>query len=373
MNNKERNIGLDLLRIISMIMVITLHYLVKGGLLETENVSKFYYVVYYTLEFLSIVAVNCYVLISGYFLVKSEFKIKKFFKLWGEVIFYSAVIYIIIASFGLVPFSIKAAIKSFFPVITNQYWFVNTYLVMYLLSPFFNRLINNISKMEYKKLITILTILFCIFSALPSEMSLDSTGGYGIIWFTCLYFIAGYISLHISSQNINKYKIVYLIIYILCVVLNVFGTILIDYISNIVGINSFRGKLIGYNMPLVLIESLCLFMYFKSSKIKNKTLTKFITLIAPLTFAVYVIHEQPQLVTVLYTNILHTDICYHNPYGILIVISSVLGMFTICTTIEFIRKRIVSTKPFKTIGNIFDNIIEKVVKLINKLLFSVKE
>lgn len=287
----------------------------------------------------------------------------------GYFLFYYN-IYIIIVLFGLKPFNIKDLIKSLFPVITNQYWFVNVYLAMYLLSPFFNKLINNISKIEYKKLLIILIILFSIIGLLPSEMMLDKVGGCGIIWFTCLYFIAGYIRLYVSNKKDDKYKAIYLIIYILCIALNVFGTVLIDYISNLVGTNSFREKLIGYNMPLVLIESLCLFMYFKNSKIKNKTLIKFISLIAPLTFAVYIIHEQPQLVTVLYTNILHTDICYHNPYGILIVMSSVLGVFTICTIIEFIRKIIVNTKIFKNIGNIFDNIIEKITKLINKLLFN---
>ena len=83
----NRNIGLDALRIISIIMVLTLHYLGKGGLLDRNNTSEIYNIIYLLLETLSIVAVKCFILISGYFLCKSEFKLKKFLKLWGEVIF----------------------------------------------------------------------------------------------------------------------------------------------------------------------------------------------------------------------------------------------------------------------------------------------
>ena len=120
----NRNIGLDALRIISMIMVLTLHYLGKGGLLDRNNTSEIYNIIYLLLETLSIVAVNCFILISGYFLCKSEFKLKKFLKLWGEVIFYSIIIYVIFVIIGIEKISISNLVRIIFPVITNQYWFV---------------------------------------------------------------------------------------------------------------------------------------------------------------------------------------------------------------------------------------------------------
>ena len=94
-NNKikeERNIGLDVLRILAMIMIVVLHYLGKGELLKEQNTDYLNHVIYWFCECLCIIAVNCYVLISGYFLVKSDFKIKKFLNLWGQVVFYSATV-----------------------------------------------------------------------------------------------------------------------------------------------------------------------------------------------------------------------------------------------------------------------------------------
>ena len=46
-NYKEkRNIGLDLLRILSMFMILILHLLGKGGMLEKESNSQIYYLIY---------------------------------------------------------------------------------------------------------------------------------------------------------------------------------------------------------------------------------------------------------------------------------------------------------------------------------------
>lgn len=335
----ERNTGLDLLRIISMIMVIMLHYLGKGKLLDINNVYKVNHILFSLLESLSIVAVNCYVLISGYFLVKSEFKFKKFLKLWGEVVFYSIAVYIVVVLLGLKQFSISDAIKSCFPIITERYWFVNSYLAMYLLSPYLNKLIYALSQKEYKNMLLILIILFSVLTVLPSDYLLDQTGGYGIIWFVCLYLIAGYIRLHVTEDTINKYKNKYLLFYIVSSILTAIGFVVLKYLSVKLNVKDISEKLLFYNMPLVLISSVFLFLYFNTIKIKNKNINNIILKIAPLTFAVYLIHEQFTLRTVLYKNILHTEICYHNPYAIFIIIGSVFAIFIVCILIEYIRRK----------------------------------
>ena len=203
---KKRNIGLDSLRIISMIMIVFLHYLGKGGLLDIKNTSNAYHIIYYFIEALCIIAVNCYVLISGYFLIKSKFKWKKVLQLWLETLFYSIFVYVIIVVLGLKEVDIKGIIKSLFPIVTKQYWFINIYLVMYILSPFLNKLINNMNKKEYQKLLIILIICFSIISVFPDAYTLDSSHGYGIIWFICLYLIAGYIRIYDIPKKLKLNK-----------------------------------------------------------------------------------------------------------------------------------------------------------------------
>lgn len=272
--------------------------------------------------------------------MKSEFKIKKFFKIWGEVLFYSVSIYIVVVVLGLREFNIEEAIKSFMPVITNQYWFVNAYLALYLLSPFLNKMVTNLSKEEFKKLIIILIILFSILTMLPLEMALDKTQGCGIIWFVCLYIFAAYIRLHVAEKTGHTKK--YFLGYILSGILLAIIALGVEFICSKLGIDNKREKVIQYDNILLTIESICLFMGCRELYIKNDKITKIIETIAPLTFAVYIIHEQPTLIKVLYSNILHTEICYHNPMGIVIVVSSVILIFMVCILIEYIRKRIVT-------------------------------
>lgn len=66
---KERQINYELLRIIAMLMIVSLHYLSKGGLLGDPSRAKMSATGYaaWLLEAFCLVAVNVYVLISGYF------------------------------------------------------------------------------------------------------------------------------------------------------------------------------------------------------------------------------------------------------------------------------------------------------------------
>ena len=85
----KRRLNYELLRIIAMLMVITLHYLSHTNMLllpGEEGGSK--QIAGMLLESFCIVAVNVYVLISGYFLVEAGFKVKRVLILIGQVLFY---------------------------------------------------------------------------------------------------------------------------------------------------------------------------------------------------------------------------------------------------------------------------------------------
>lgn len=79
----SRNPSFELLRIISMLMVVTLHFLGHGRVLENVRLFSSNFFVAWMIESLAYVTVNCFVLISGYFLVNSKFRVKKLFTLYG--------------------------------------------------------------------------------------------------------------------------------------------------------------------------------------------------------------------------------------------------------------------------------------------------
>ena len=196
-NTRKNNI--ELLRIISMIMIITLHILGHGGLLGNFSPSSVKYYMLWILEGVCYISVNCFVLISGYFNIESKFSLRKLSILLLQVIFYSLIIYLTLCLTGLVQFSPLNLFYSLTPFTSGSYWFATMYIAMYLLSPFVNKLLNTITKTQHLKLILTTVSLFSIIPTLAFySNTFNFGGGYGVVWFLVLYIIAGYI---------RKYKI----------------------------------------------------------------------------------------------------------------------------------------------------------------------
>mgnify|MGYP003300139632 CR=1 FL=1 len=88
--NKRKN-GIELLRIISMLMIIVLHMLGHGGILSSVAPTQSKYYFCWSLEGFCYIAVNCFVLITGYFMSSSKLKIEK--------IIYTSIIKVLWVSF----------------------------------------------------------------------------------------------------------------------------------------------------------------------------------------------------------------------------------------------------------------------------------
>ena len=77
------------------------------------------------INYLCIVAVNCFVLISGYFLVNREIDTKKLSKLWCQVLFYSLLILLFASYYEIVDFNFTLLFRTLFPITSNLYWFIS--------------------------------------------------------------------------------------------------------------------------------------------------------------------------------------------------------------------------------------------------------
>ena len=86
----KRNIGIDLLKIVSMLMIVTLHMLGHGGVLDNMPPMSRCYQVAWLIEIACYGAVNCYALASGFLTARCN--IRKLMELWLQVMFYSLLI-----------------------------------------------------------------------------------------------------------------------------------------------------------------------------------------------------------------------------------------------------------------------------------------
>lgn len=276
-----RNSNLEMLRIISMIMIIALHYLNNGEILNTLTLTDKNYHLCWILESVSYCSVNCFVLISGYFLSnQNSIKYKKIIEILAEVLFYSIVMYLGFCIIGVETFNIKSLIVGYlFPITHGQWWYATVYVVLIVCIPYLNIIANNLNQRSYQK---VLLVFGVIFSVIPSVLFfyVDRIGledGYSLIWFVYLFFWGGYI---------KRFKI-HLNRGILFFFFSVFSlsTYLVKVLQQLCGFEYWN--LYHYNSFTVLGSALCLFLLFlKSRQCSNRI----INTIASTTFGIFLFH-----------------------------------------------------------------------------------
>lgn len=201
--HNQRNSSIELLRIISMIMIVFHHFAVHGGFeWEASNVTipLFWY------NFIIMggkIGVDLFVLISGYFLVNSNgnvFNFRRILKFMGQVFFYSISIYVVFGICGLSDIGIKSLIKALFPITFSSWWFASTYFVLYLLHPFLNKLLHCLNKKNYQYLLVMLVVCWSI---IPT-FTMSQFQGNSLLWFMTLYAIAGYVKIYGFNNKFNS-------------------------------------------------------------------------------------------------------------------------------------------------------------------------
>lgn len=292
----KRQTNFELLRIVAMFMIISLHYLVKGWVatpfpfaVKENPVGVFAWLV----EAFCIVAVNCYVLISGYFLVESAWKPGRVLSLLAQVLFYSLLIPIALLLAGVVSWGdldLYHWIGFAIPFGTEHYWFATAYLIMYLFAPF---LAAGMEKMKKRELQILLALLFAFFSLektiLPVYLATDRYG-YDFGWFLCLFVAAGYIRLYgISwlekqSHAVGGYGISCLLIWLLAMASNTLG-------GEMETFTHYANMLYAYNHLLCVTGAVSLFYVFKNLRIGEGRFAGAVRKLAPYTFGVYLLHE----------------------------------------------------------------------------------
>lgn len=213
MVKKQRNVNLDLLRIVSMLLIVFLHSIDHSGVLENaENCGTgMYFYVRFTYA-LCQVCVNIYVMLSGYFMVTSKFRLHKLVTLWMEASFYSFSLKLLFMVIGLDDFSILSLISCFAPILTGRYWFLTIYVGMYLVSPFLNALIHALDKKQHALLNLLLFAIMSVWVSIhPAIAGMNSGGGWGLTWFVVMYLAAAWLRLYYTP---NKKPVRYFVIFI---------------------------------------------------------------------------------------------------------------------------------------------------------------
>lgn len=295
MEKGKRMAGIELLRILAMMMVVTLHYITNSyGMIELGTEAGMTQYLGTFLESFSIVAVNVFVLITGYFMVESGFKARKLISFIGQILFYSLLIPLILSFLGIEILGkgqgIYGLIQYILPFSTEHYWFATAYIILYLLIPFLNLGAKQLGKKQFQMALLFLLIAFCgIKSICPIALATDHYG-YDAFWFVCLYLTGAYIRLYGVPflEKRGRSQLLYLLssagIFVLTIVLW-------KMYEKTTAVTYYFGVMNHYNFILCFTGAVGLFLTFLKLDLKEGKGRSFILKIAPFSFGIYLLHE----------------------------------------------------------------------------------
>lgn len=363
---------MDLLKIVCMLMIVTLHFISHGGMGTHFPQGSVGYFAVQLLRSACICAVNVFILISGYFLIgKKGLNIKRLLSIVLVIWFYAWGCFILTRIFGIAQYGFKETITSLFPISFKLYWFPTCYLCMYILSPFLNSFLERLSKKAYASFVLLLFLLLSVWNELvPTSDPLNVVGGYSIAWFLFLYCLAGFIRLHGEGFCKNWSSRRWLLLFLL----SVFAIFAVDAVLALLSTKipliveyGLARHFSRYCSILVLAESVCLFMLFKSISVNGVGLQKGIITVSSLTFGVYLLHDNANIRSFLYQDILHLDTFPNGPLAVLMMLGCIVLVFAACCLVEYIRKMVSS---LFTRSGWYNRLCEKWQNRLNDVMYN---
>ena len=351
----SRSSNLELLRIIAMLVIVAHHYVVNSGLMtlikaNPENMNSIMLLIF---GWGGKTAINCFVLITGYFMCKKQITVEKYMKLFTQVLFYNIVIGAVFVIAGYQQLNVKFLITALFPFnnVGNSGSFTTSYLFFFLLIPYINILIKNMSIKEYKVLLCLSLFMYCLLPSIGFKTAFSS-----VIWFSVIYLIGAYIRLFIDAKTVN-YKVMGKLALVF---------LLISWVSIIlmIKVGAYLGKFAPYwlvadeNKILALLLAISTFLFFLKLPLPNSS---FINTISAAAFGVLLIHANSAAMrTWLWKDLLNNVGQYGSQWMMIHAILSVVGIYTVCSIIEICR--------IKYLENIIVDFSTKYIKKITDKL-----
>ncbi len=315
---KVRESQFELLRIVAMAMIIMVHFngvaVEKFLPLTNHSFSQLWGAE--LLESVAIIGVNLFVLISGYFGIRLTAKGLLKYVLW--VLWYSVLLYLIVCCFYPQLFLPKYTEYAVNGISHSSQWFVTCYFYLMVLSPIINGMMERTTYRQHLMIAAALTVINCG-CGWWLQMVFNETGYtvYHMIFIYCLGWVL--------RETLQRYpRFPWMAVSVVCYVLSVGAVMLMmQHLKYF--------KVIGYNNPVIVLESIAFFVIFAQFSFKNR----FINWVASTSFAVYLIHMHfsvwPHVLRPMLSNIYDT----YSGDGYAIISAAIgVAVFVICTLVD---------------------------------------
>lgn len=326
---KNRESSIELLRIISMLMVMLLH--VNFRALNPPSIGSLehsfaFSVVRTVVESFTFICVDVFVLISGWFGIKAKWS--RLLELVFQVMFFCLIVDIYLYfNDQIVTFSFKDVIDL---ILLNDggYWFVRSYIVLYIFVPMLNAYLNTTNKVKLRW-----TLILIFFVQTVQGFVTDNpwySYGYSPLTFMFLYLLARYMRLYPSKQTTYKISTDFCI-YIVTSLLTAIAAL----VFVVVGLNAY--SVLNYLSPLVILAAVYFFLAFTKFHFTNKS----VNYVAISSFAAYLLHGQENFLDCIYCA--HVQMWITHCSKVMFVINSaimIFGLFALAIILDKLRIRL---------------------------------
>lgn len=340
----ERQSNMELLRLVAMMMILVMHMDYGAfGLPTVEGVEQAPMTTFWRIfvEHLCLVAVNVYVLISGWFGIRP--KKKSFVRLIVQVATYSIIITGAFLLLGKTRFKIGYVTDML--IVGKQYWFVVSYLLLYLVSPILNAFVEHSTKREFQWMLLVFFGFQFIYSWIFGLE--EFAGGYSALSFMGLYLLARYVKIYENEdENENCYpdgiasrfthhasrftfSTLFSLYLFIAAITALFVFLAYRWKGDSFG-DACAGIFAHYNSPFIVVSSLLVLLMFSKLQFQSKV----INYLSSSALAVYLIHAHPLLWDE-YLNLFPPIYAkYPNLFGVLLMMFVAVIIFILCIAID---------------------------------------
>jgi len=325
---KQRDSNLELLRIVAMSMIVIYHIFVHGispVYVGSHSILTVWYVRF-------IFGVNLFILISGYYGIRLSWK--SFLSLMWIIVFYKLFHLIVDTTcLGIHHAWWEWIVKPLSAPASGGGWFVDIYILLMLVSPMLNKLLNGCSKGDLLKYSVIVLLLDMGYGFILNKHF--DPYGYSLIHFICLYIIGYGLK---SYQNVSvkdSWKV-----YILVVSCLLLANLLFPDNHWIVKFSN------SYASPFIVLGAIFLFLIFVRTNIAHHP---FINFVAASMFPVYLIHEGGNVSKWYYATVEEWWTTLSISTFLLYTAGFIIALFVLTISVDQLRKKcwsLISCKLF---------------------------
>lgn len=286
---KQRNMGIDLLRLIAMYGIVLIHVLGDSSL--SAPAMSGCYITSWAMYVPALCAVNIYGMISGYVGVNGGTGFKRVLKLWGQVLATSVIIALIVGAFRPDVMTRGPIMSALFPINESTYWYMTAYIGLLFFRPFLNKALEHTDDGEQKRFLLAVLVFFGALPLFFKAYPYDLGNGYSMIWLIVLYLIGGSMAKQGLPEKLSRKQSA--ILFFFGILLALGGKLGMEYLSLSRGGEAGMGdQYAAYTSPGMVLAAMGAVCFFAKTPVKGFW-EELIKCFAPASLGVYLWHTHP--------------------------------------------------------------------------------